>query len=269
MRSAMVSSVSDTTTSYVKAWDKTSVDIYDESISNARDIGQIRLNYSRLSLVTTLSKNEREDWFKFNVVSRGNLRLSAVNLSASSDKADETDKTTATDALEDAKNDYQAAIDSFKGKGLRVEVYTYKNNRQTLVATNDESQSKQYEAFEQMMRGEYKIPASAGGWYYIHVTTEDGNPVDDDTLYALQLQMGDTYQHDYLTQEQSIDHTNVTDSDIAMAKVEEALSNATTSSSILSGQSASSMLSAGYTNMATIRSMTGKSKASQLFSLLV
>ena len=40
------------------------------------------------------------------------------------------------------------------------------------------------------------------GWYYVHVTTEDGEPVDDDTLYALQLQMGDTYKHDYMTHEQ-------------------------------------------------------------------
>ena len=96
------------------------------------------------------------------------------------------------------------------------------NNRQTLVATNDESEKKEYEAFEKLMRGEYEVPNSQKGWYYVHVTTEDGEPVDDDTLYALQLQMGDTYKHDYMTQEQSIDHTNVTEGDIALAKAEEA-----------------------------------------------
>ena len=31
--------------------------------------------------------------------------------------------------------------------------------------------------------------------------------------------MGDTYKHDYMTQEQSIDHTNVTEGDIALAKI--------------------------------------------------
>ena len=267
----MVSSVSETSsTAYAQVWEKTSTDIYDESVSNARDIGQIRLNYSRLSVITTLSKNEKEDWFKFNVVSRGNLRLSAVNLSAKDEKTEQsTTSSDATEALEDAKNDYQAAIDSFKGKGLRVEVYTFVNNRQTLVATNDESEKKEYEAFEKLMRGEYEVPNSQKGWYYVHVTTEDGDPVDDDTLYALQLQMGDTYKHDYLTQEQSIDHTKVTEGDIALAKAEEAMGGVTPSASILSAQGASSILSAGYTNMATIQSMQGKDKTSQLFNLLI
>ncbi len=263
----MVSSVSDTTASYAKVWEKTSIDIYDESISNARDIGQARLNYSRLNVVTTLSKNEREDWFKFNVVSRGKLRLSAVNLSAKKEEKD-TSASDATDALEDAKKDYQSAIDSFKGKGLRIEVFTYKNNRQTLVASNDEGSKKAYESFEKMMRGEYKVSPSEKGWYYIHVSTENGKPVDEDTLYALQLQMGDTYKHDYLTQEQSIDHTKVTESDIALSKAQEALSNVAASAQILNAQSAAGLLSAGYTNMATIQSSSG-SKAAQLFSLLV
>ena len=158
----MVSSVSDTTASYAKVWEKTSTDIYDESISNARDIGQARLNYSRLNVVTTLSKNEHEDWFKFNVVSRGKLRLSAVNLSAKKEEKDAS-ASDATDALEDAKKDYQSAIDSFKGKGLRIEVFTYKNNRQTLVASNDEGSKKAYESFEKMMRGEYKVSPSEKG----------------------------------------------------------------------------------------------------------
>lgn len=259
----MVSSVSDSTANtLVKAWDKTSTDIYDESIQNARDIGQIRLNYSRLSLVTTLSKNEKEDWFKFNVVSPGNFRLSAVNLSA---KKEDSDDTKAVDELEAAKNEYQKAIDSFKAQGLRVEVYTYKNNRQTLVATNDESQKKQYEAFESMMRGTYKMTQK--GMYYVHVTTKDGKPSEDDQLYALQLQMGDKYKHDYMTQEQSIDHTKVTEGDVALAAAEEQF-NGVISGSILNAQGAASILSAGYNNLAQINKSSSKNAAARIFSLL-
>lgn len=266
----MVSSVSDTSSkALAQVWEKTSTDVYDEAASTARDVGQVRLNHSRLGVITTLSKNEKEDWFKFNVVSRGNLRLSAVNLSSKEDDSEKTTASDATDALEDAKNDYQKAIDSFKGKGLRVEVYTYVHNRQTLVATNDESERKEYAAFEQLMRGEFEVPNSKKGWYYVHVTTENGEPVDEDTLYALQLQMGDTYKHDYLTQEQSIDHTKVTEGDIALAKAEQAMNGATPSAAVLNGQGAASMLSAGYTNMATIQSMQGKNKTSQLFNLLI
>lgn len=248
----------------VKVWEKKTTDTIADSIQNARDIGQIRLNYSRLNLVTTLSKNEREDWFKFNVVSPGKLRLTAVNLSA---KDDDGNKTNTEDTLEDAISDYEKAIESFKAKGLRVEVYTYKNNRQTLVATNNDKQKKEYATFENMMRGTERVTQK--GTYYIRVTTQDGKPVKDDQLYALQLQMGDTYKHDYMTQEMAVDHTNVSDGDIALAKAEAAYSAAASSASILNAQSAMSILSAGYNNMAMIQESSSKNKAAQLFSLLV
>lgn len=249
-----------------KAWEKTSQDTLNDTIRTARDMGQLRLNYSRLNMITTLSKNETEDWFSFKVTSRGKIRLTAVNLS---EALKEDKKTNATDELEDAMNDIQKTIDKFKAQGLKVEIYEYQNNRQTLLASNDESKnkSKQYEAFEQMMRGEYQVK-KGGGTYYVHVTTKDGKPVDDDTLYALQLQMGTTYKHDYVTQEQSVDHTNVTKGDIALAKAENALQSVASSSSILSAQGATDLLSAGYTNMATIKNNSGKSGIARIFNIL-
>lgn len=248
-----------------KVWEKSTQDTYADSIRTARDMGQVRLNYSRLNMVTTLSKNEREDWFSFTVTSRGKLRLSAVNLSEAS-KSDKDKETSATDELDNAATDFQKAIDKFKAQGLKVEVYQYQNNRQTLLATNDESKSKQYEAFEQMMRGEYAL--KKGGKFYIHVTTKDGKPADEDTLYALQLQMGDTYKHDYITKEQSLDHTGISDGDLALARAEEAMNNVTANSKVLAAQSASNLLSIGYTNMATMRENTGKNPAARILNLL-
>ena len=251
----------------IKSWEKTSIDTYTDSIRNARDMGQARLNYSRLNMVTTLSKNETEDWFSFTTTSRGKLRLTAINISAAQ-KENEKDlsKTTATDELEEAASNYEKAIEQFRGQDLKVEVYQYVNNRQTLVATNEEGKGKQTEAFEQMMRGQFDVAKK--GTFYVHVTTKDGKPVSEDTLYALQVQLGDKYQHDYITQEQSIDHTKVTKSDIALAKAQEAIGSATANSKVLAGQSAANLLAAGYTNMATLQQHSQKSSSFSILDIL-
>ena len=44
------------TTANIKSWQKTSMDTYADSIRNARDMGQARLNHSRLNMITTLSE---------------------------------------------------------------------------------------------------------------------------------------------------------------------------------------------------------------------
>lgn len=251
----------------VKSWEKTSRDTYADSIRNARDIGQARLNYSRLNMVTTLSKNETEDWFSFTTTSRGKLRLTAINISAAEkDSEKDLSKTTATDELEEAASNYEKAIEQFRGQDLKVEVYQYVNNRQTLIATNEKGNQKQTEAFEKMMRGQFDVTKK--GTFYIHVTTKDGKPVSEDTLYALQVQLGDKYKHDYVTQEQSIDHTKMTKSDIALAKAQDSLSSATVSSSLLSAQGACNLLSAGYTNMATLQQSSKGSSAARIFSII-
>lgn len=254
--------------SRVKAFEKTSSDVYNDTIMNARDIGQLRKNYSRLSLITTLSENEKEDWFSFTSVSKGKARLSAVNLSDSSDNKNEkkTDES-ATSALEDAKNDYEQAIKNFQGKNMRVELYAYINKRQTLLASNDESNKKAYENFKSIMRGEFELDKTT---YYIHVTTEDGSRVDKDTLYALQLQMGDTYEQDYLTKETSISHKGMTDGDLAYqaASEEAAAGNSCLSGSLLAAQGAASILENGYTNLVNINNAKHKNAAATLFSIL-
>ncbi len=255
------------TSTNVKSWEKTTTDTYADSISTARDMGQARLNYSRLNMITTLSENETEDWFSFTVTSRGKLRLTAVNLSAANEEKGK-DETTATDELDAAANDFEKAIEQFKGQGLKVEIYQYVNNRQTLIATNEEGKGDQTEAFEQLMRGEYQVK-KGGGKFYVHVTTKDGNPVSEDTLYALQVQLGDKYEHDYITQEQSIDHTQMTQGDIALAKAEATVGSVTASGSVLAAQGACDILSAGYTNLATLRASKDDSAANRILSLLI
>lgn len=251
----------------VKAFEKTSADRYSDTILTARDIGQVRKNHSRLSVITTLSENEKEDWFSFTSVSKGKLRLTAVNLSDKADSAEKDDEN-ATDALQQAQDDYEKAIENFQGKNIRVEVYSYVHNRQTLLATNDESNKNGFENFKNIMRGQYEIDKGA---YYIHVATEDGKPVDKDTLYALQLQMGDTYKEDYLTKETAVNHKGMSEGDVAYMgateRAEEGQSSLT--GSLLAAQGAASILEAGYTNLVNMQRAKTQSDSATLFSLLV
>ncbi len=258
------------TSTNIKSFEKSTSDLYGDTIRSARDIGQARLNYSRLNMITTLSEKETDDWFSFKVTSRGKLRLTAVNVTAVQDEKKTTDskESSASDELENAVSDYEKAIERFKGQGLKVEVYQYVQNRQTLVATNEEGQGKKTEAFEQLMRGEYKVQKA--GTYYIHVTTKDGKPVDRDTLYALQVQLGDKYTHDYITKETAVDHTKATEAELRQAKAESESSYSGSSfvnGKTLAAQGAANLLATGYTNMATMNK--NRSSAAKLFSLLV
>lgn len=254
------------TSTNVKSWSKTSSDTYADTIKTARDMGQARLNYSRLNMITTLSENETEDWFSFTTTSKGKLRLTAINISAAEKENKEGKKTTAEDELEDAANNYEKAIEQFRGQDLKVEIYQYVHNRQTLIATNEEGKGKQTEAFEQLMRGQYEV--SGKGTFYVHVTTKDGTPVSEDTLYALQVQLGDKYAHDYVTQEQAVDHKDVTKGDIALAKAQAEMGSVTVNSSVLATQGASDILAAGYTNMATLQQSSGKNAAARILSII-
>ncbi len=260
------------TSTNIKSFEKSTSDLYGDTIQTARDIGQARLNYSRLNMITTLSKRETDDWFSFKVTSRGKLRLTAVNVSAIQEEknAADTKDISASDELENAVSDYEKAIERFKGQGLKVEIYQYVQNRQTLVATNEDGQGKKTEAFEQLMRGEYKVQKA--GTFYVHVTTKDGKPVDEDTLYALQVQLGDKYTHNYVTKETSVDHTKITEAELRRAQAESSSSysgTSTVNSRTLAAQGAANLLAAGYTNMATLNNRSNASSAAKLFSLLV
>ena len=117
-----------------------------------------------------------------------------------------------------------------------------------------------------MMRGQFEN--SKKGTYYVHVTTKDGKPVKEDTLYALQVQLGDKFTNDYVTQEQSIDHTDMTKADMALAQAQDAIQSATANGSVLAAQGAADLLATGYTNMAVLQQNTGKSAAAKIFSIL-
>jgi hypothetical protein len=59
----------------VKVFERQGRDLHDDTAKSARDLGQARLDHSRLNLFTSLGPGDKEDNFKFKVPTPGTLRL--------------------------------------------------------------------------------------------------------------------------------------------------------------------------------------------------
>lgn len=86
----MTSSISGTSNvkDGIAYWEKQVKDVndVDEKFSNSRDLGYLRLNYSRLTAVGSLAKYDKEDNYKVTVQSNGKLSISIRNASAEDEK---------------------------------------------------------------------------------------------------------------------------------------------------------------------------------------
>lgn len=246
-----------------KQWDKNSQDIIDseESFVNARDLGMVRNEYTRLGAVSALTEGgDTTDFFKVNVVSTGKLRLTVrdsgdgtqsekkpLDLQKYDDymdgldipgytkeeeeaTAEETEETkdegpldlskydkyleqfkpeeeeaTQSDVKLDDENsktleEYEDVVDQLTAKGVRVQLFSHNGYRGTLIADNEaEEGSEEKQAFDSLSKGEYKM--NKKGDYYIKVTRQEDVDQDATYQYALQIQMGEGYEHDYLTTE--------------------------------------------------------------------
>ncbi len=58
-----------------KVWERNDRDVIKDNFKTARDIGKVRLDYSRLNVFSSVNEGESEDNFKFQVQTNNNLRL--------------------------------------------------------------------------------------------------------------------------------------------------------------------------------------------------
>lgn len=256
-----------------KYWEKNVQDLpkAEDGFKEARDIGQARLNYSRLNAVGELSKNDTIDYYKFNAISRGKLRITFRD-SGSSEDSDgpldidtnkylkaagiEVEEDTAENALSDAESEYQKILDDLKLKNVKVQVYTMTNGKEKLVADSSAEDSSKYkEAFESLSRGEYRVSKPQD--YYIKVSRVDPTESSEAHQYAIQVQIGsESYKHQYMSIETKASSETSTvngttssaqlsmDSALALAEANSLAASATTG--------AVTMLSDGYSNISSI-----------------
>lgn len=273
----MASSISSTTNrddSGVSHWEKTVTDVnnVDESFANARDLGYTRLNYARVSVVGKLSKSyDSADIYKIQLQSNGKLALSIKGGDSSNDKVldlskyeaklDELKKITDPEGwAKEQKEKQEAELNkdwlAESAPGLKVEVYTMKKNGQEVLIgdSSAEKGEKARDNFDLMMKGEYK--ASKDTMLYIKVTRDDTVGRNDELPYAMQIQQGDKYIHDYISTEKVSDDTkNKTETKIPLTQ-----SSASGSLSAVNAlqiqaskyQATAQMLQVGYLNMADI-----------------
>lgn len=106
----MTSSISGTSNvkDGIAYWEKQVKDVndVDEKFSNSRDLGYLRLNYSRLTAVGSLAKYDKEDNYKVTVQSNGKLSISIRNASAEDEKVLDLSK-------------YEEALDELKNRRIR------------------------------------------------------------------------------------------------------------------------------------------------------
>jgi hypothetical protein len=166
------------TASQVQEFEKTTNDVLYDNNATARTIGQLRLNTTRLNVISALSSKDTVDTFTFTASTRGQTKLGIL-----------VNDPAATDQTADSSGKVRVQIFA-KGKGL--------------VADSDPSSGTSYQNYQALKAGTYDM---AGGSYTIRVTRADGVDQQNKNTYnyAIQLTQGDTYKQDYTVTEQAYD----------------------------------------------------------------
>ena len=291
--SSSISGVTNRDDSGHYSWEKQVADVnnVDESFATARDLGYTRLNYARVTTVSSLDKYDSKDTYAIQLQSNGNLRITmkaggteekTLDLSKYTEKLEEMKRALdpagyAQAELEKLKE--QAAKDIFEenAPGLYMKVYMTQNGRQVLIADSTaDKDSKLFQAAESIMNGDYRAKK---GNYFIETGYKEGAEVPKDgTAYALQILQGKTYKHDYVTTEGKSDDSK--NKEITQTKnMDLAASTGSYGTMTISAAYAAqiqaqsyattaTMLSNAYLNMASVTS-GNSDKGTQLFSTLI
>jgi hypothetical protein len=171
----------------VQEFERTSQDVLYDNNATGRQIGQLRLNTTRLNLISAMSSQDKVDVFSFNATS-GSTKINLL-----------VNDPNATDQTKDASANLRVQIFA-KGKGL--------------VADSDPGAGDAYKAYQSMKNGQLDL---AAGGYTMRITRADGvdTQAKNTYNYAIQLSQGDKYTQDYTTTEQG--YTPGTDDPFGLA----------------------------------------------------
>ncbi len=259
-----------------QTWEKTLTDMnnVDESFSNARDLGYIRLNYARVTAVAKLAESyDSEDNYKVQVQSNGKLAISLRDGGENETVLDLSKYEEALNALkqqldpegyqkeqEEKKKQEEENLLSLTAEKLNIQVYMTKGNKQVLIGDSTaELGSKEREAIDAMLSGEYK--AEKGDYYFKITRNEDTAERNEEISYALQVSMGANFKHDYVMKEQESEDTqNKTESKIPLTTSSTGSLSSVNALEIQATkyQATAQMLEVGYLNMANIYNKNSK-----------
>ena len=146
----------------VSVWSRKTTDVPMEKLSDARELGAVRLNNSRLNVFSSLhDAKDKVDHFKFWVQSTGKTRLGMPD-------------------------------DPF----LRVELL---DKRGKVLADSDANSGDElFKKYLEFNEGGLELKKEK---YYLRVSRNADAPQDEEKRYSLQLSMGDGLRNDYDTAE--------------------------------------------------------------------
>jgi len=161
--------------SNVQEFEKTTNDVLYDNNATARSIGQLRLNTTRLNVISALSPKDAADVFTFTASTSGQTKLGLL-----------VNDPTVTDPIKDSSGDVRVQVFG-QGKGL--------------VADSDPNSGAAYKNYQALKAGTFNLSA---GHYSIRMSRADGiDPQNKNTYnYAVQLTQGTTYSQDYTVTEQ-------------------------------------------------------------------
>jgi hypothetical protein len=159
----------------VQEFERTSQDVLYDNNATARQIGQLRLNTTRLNVISAMSEKDKVDIFSFNATG-GTTKLNLL-----------VNDPNAADQTQDASGNLRIQIFK-KGKGL--------------VADSDSGAGDTYKNYQALKNGQFDL---AAGGYTIRVTRAQGvdTQAKNTYNYAIQLSQGTKYTQDYTTTEQA------------------------------------------------------------------
>ena len=164
--------------SNVQEFEKTTNDVLYDNNATARSIGQLRLNTTRLNVVSALSPKDDVDTFTFTASTPGTTKLGLL-----------VNDPTAKDQTKDASGNIHFQIFA-KGKGV--------------IADSDPSSGTAYKNYQALKAGTFNLDR---GDYTIRVTRATGvDPQKKNSYnYAVQLSQGTTFKQDYTVTEKAYD----------------------------------------------------------------
>lgn len=143
-----------------RVFNQTTSDVAGDSPQNARNIGDLQKDVSRLNLFGALTKNDLVDYFRFRVRGDGG----ATGMSYTADNS------------------------------VRIELLERRSGR--LLADSEATFGDRKANWDNLQKGRLEL---GGGEYLIRITRGTGLSREEKPNYSLQLMMGDTYKNDYET----------------------------------------------------------------------
>jgi hypothetical protein len=171
----------------VQEFERTSQDVLYDNNATGRQIGQLRLNTTRLNVISAMSERDKVDVFTFNATG-GTTKLNLL-----------VNDPNAADQTKDSSGSLRVQIFA-KGKGL--------------VADSDSGAGGAFKNYQALKNGQLDL---AAGGYTIRVTRAQGvdTQAKNTYNYAIQLSQGTKYTQDYTTTEQA--YTPGTDDPFGLA----------------------------------------------------